>query len=212
MPPPSEYPTTPTSWDEPRSAVRPCSTAASTTSIQIVPEATRAGLRFGVDLDPGHARGVHEQCPVEGAPGAVAGSLDGDTQAELARVVDRGDDVVDGLGQRDRRRALVDGEVHAVSCLIPRRVSRGRRGSRVRRPCVWRRLMSCDMWLVSLGRLGVVLPGSRRARPGAVRFPRTAGKRQPHSCLSRGRASRGSAAKRAASRCAASPSRPARPG
>ena len=78
----------------------------------------------GVDLDARHARHVDQQGALErGAAGAVARSLDGDTQADSAGVVDGGDHVVDGLGERDRGGPLVDGEVPGAASVVPARLA-----------------------------------------------------------------------------------------
>ena len=51
----------------------------------------------------------------------------------VAGEVDDGDDVVDGLGERDGGGALVDGEVPGVAGVVPAGVGRGRRAGRARR-------------------------------------------------------------------------------
>ena len=51
-------------------------------------------------------------------PGAVTGALDGDPEADGARVVDGRDDVVDGLGEGDRGGPLIDGEVPGAARLV----------------------------------------------------------------------------------------------
>ena len=72
-----------------------------------------------VDLDAGHPGGVDQKGAVEEVvPGAVAGALHGDPEADGARVVDGRDDVVDGLGEGDRGGPLVDGEVPGAARLV----------------------------------------------------------------------------------------------
>jgi hypothetical protein len=74
----------------------------------------------GVDLDTARALRLQEDRVVEYSERArtVAGSLRGDPQAVCARELDDLDDVLDGVHLRDRRRPLVDREVHAwrASC------------------------------------------------------------------------------------------------
>ena len=82
-----------------------------------------AGAR--VDLDAGHAGGVDQEGAVEEVvAGAVAGALHGDPKADGARVVDGRDDVVDGLGERDRGGALVDCEVPGAARVVVAGVAR----------------------------------------------------------------------------------------
>ena len=64
----------------------------------------------------------------EPAGRAVARALHRDPEAELARVFDCCDDVVDRLRQRDDGGALVDGEVPGAAGLVPARAHPGRRG------------------------------------------------------------------------------------
>ncbi len=78
-----------------------------------------------VDLHAGHAGGVDEHRSVEGPAGRpVPRALDGDPEPDRAGVVDGCHDVVDGLGKRDDRGALVDGEVPGAPRVVPAGIGR----------------------------------------------------------------------------------------
>ena len=78
--------------------------------------------RDGIDLDPRHPGRVHEQRTRERRARAVPRPLHRDVQADEPRVLDDRDDVLDGLGERDGCRSLVDCEVPRPSRVVPARV------------------------------------------------------------------------------------------
>jgi hypothetical protein len=78
----------------------------------------------GVDRDAAQARRLDEDRIVEGAQGgrAVPGSLRRDAEAAGTGEADDLDDVVGRVDERDRERALVDGEVQGLPGLVQARV------------------------------------------------------------------------------------------
>ena len=133
-PPPSVYPTTPTSGEEPESGKRPCGVAASLTSSHSVPACTRAVCGLGVDLHAAHLLRRDQDRVLERRDRrrVVPGALRGDLQPGADRELDHGAHVVRIGGQRDERGALVDrrGSTRAGRC--PTRDRPGRRCPRLR--------------------------------------------------------------------------------
>ena len=88
------------------------------------PDAGPFGPR--VDLDAAHARGLDEDRPLKRPHrrGAVARSLRREPQSARAGELDHRGDVLRGLGEDDRDRTLVDGEVPRLPCGVPAAVAR----------------------------------------------------------------------------------------
>ena len=125
-PPPSVYPTTPTSGLDPASVASPL---LGRRLHDLEPQDAgldASGQVVRVDLHCAHAGRLQQDGVLERPErcGVVAGALRGDAKPALAGEVDRRDHVVGGLGVDDRGGPLVDGEVPRLAGLVPALVAR----------------------------------------------------------------------------------------